>query len=481
MTSAARTFATISSPARPTGNPVRLERAVVLGGSVAGLLAARVLAEHAERVVVVERDPLDTGPVARRGVPQGRQVHALLRGGAQQLERWFPGFADRAVAAGAQRVLPAQQALYTDGVGKPGVSQVLCATRPFLEHQVRELVRDLPNVQFRTGRATGLEVSGGAVRAVRGKSGGVGFREAGDLVVDASGRASRVPDQLAAAGWDAPPLTRQATGIDYATALFRRPPGEHAVGLAAALVSPGTGSDVSSAAFTPVEGDRWILVLAGYGTRPGSTAEDLVRLCRRELPAPFGRVASNELLGDVVTHHQGDSRRRDWTAAARLPARLLAVGDAVSSFNPVYGQGMSSAALHASCLSMFLRSGADLDAPARRFFELQRVVVDAAWSVSTGGDRARTGVRPRGPERVAAGLLGLVVDATVVDPVVARVLDDVTQMLEHPARLLAPGVLWRSLRARRLPRPGPTPPVEPGVPEGPRSTAVPAAAGDAEP
>ncbi|WP_369068255.1 FAD-dependent oxidoreductase [Kineococcus terrestris] len=475
MTSAARTFAAISSPAPPPGNPVRLGRAVVLGGSVAGLLAARVLAEHAERVVVVERDPLDTGPVARRGVPQGRQVHALLRGGAQQLERWFPGFADRAVAAGAQRVLPAQQALYTDGVGKPGVSQVLCATRPFVEHQVRELVRDLPNVEFRTGRATGLDVSGGAVRAVRGESGGVGFREPGDLVVDASGRASRVPDQLAAAGWDVPPLTRQATGIDYATALFRRPPGqhdEHGVRVAAALVSPGTGSVLGGGAFTPVEGDRWIVLLAGYGTRPGGTAEEFVRLCRRDLPAPFGRVAANELLGDVVTHHQGDSRRRDWTAAARLPARLLAVGDAVSSFNPVYGQGMSSAALHASCLSAFLRSGADLDDPARRFFALQRVVVDAAWTVSTGGDRARTGVPPRGPERLAAGLLGLVVDATVVDPVVARAFDDVTQMVEHPATLLSPGVVWRSVRARRRPRPRPVPPLEPAVLLGP--TALPA-------
>jgi len=176
-------------------------------------------------------------------------------------------------------------------------------------------------------------------------------------------------------------------------------------------------------------------------------------------------VVANEMLGGVVTYHQADSRRRDWSRAARLPARLLAVGDAVASFNPVYGQGMSAAALHASCLSLLLHSGADLDAPPREFFALQRVVVDAAWSISTGADRARPSIdQPaHGVERLAAGLLDLVVDATVVDPVVARAFDDVTQMLQHPARLLTPTVIGRSLRARRLPRPHPTPALEPAA------------------
>jgi 2-polyprenyl-6-methoxyphenol hydroxylase-like FAD-dependent oxidoreductase len=465
MTSAARTFATIASTAPPSGRPARLERAVVLGGSVAGLLAARVLADHAETVVVIERDPVATaGLGARRGVPQSSQVHALLRGGAQQLERWFPGFAARAVAAGAQRVPPTRQALYTDGVSVPGVSEVLTATRPFLEHQVREHVRELPNVRFTTGRVTGLEFDDTAVTGARFESEGTGGREAADLVVDATGRASRVSDWLTAAGWDAPPMTRQVTGINYATAFFRRPPGEHDVLAAVALVSPEVGGDLASATFTAVEEDRWIVLMAGFGEcRPGHTADDMVRRGRHYFPAPFGRVVSNELLGDVVTYRQGDSRRRDWAKAARVPARLLAVGDAAASFNPIYGQGMSAAALHASCLSQFLRSGADLDAPARGFFDLQRVVVDAAWSISTGGDRSRPSIArpPQGLERLSAGLLGLVLDATVVDPVVARTFDGVAQMVEPPAALATPGVLWRSLRARRLPRPQPTAPLEP--------------------
>ncbi|NIZ90209.1 NAD(P)/FAD-dependent oxidoreductase [Kineococcus rubinsiae] len=464
MTSAARTFASISSVTPPPGAPARLGRAVVLGGSVAGLLAARVLAEHADRVVVIERDPATDHPGARRGVPQSSQVHALLRGGAVQLERWFPGFADRAVAAGAQRVPADRLAIYTDGVAAPGNSDLLTSTRPFLEHQVRELVRGLPGVELVTGRVTGLDLGGDAVTGVRYEADGAPRHLAADLVVDASGRASRVSDWLSAAGWNAPPLTRQVTGINYATAFFRRPPGEQDVSAAVALVTPETGGDLGGATFTPVEEDRWIVLLAGFGEcRPGRTAEDMVRRCRQEFPEPFGRVASGELLGDVATYRQGDSRRRDWAAAARLPAGLLAVGDAVASFNPIYGQGMTSAALHASCLSRWLRSGADLGAPARAFFALQKVVVDAAWDLSSGGDRSRPSVNrpPRGLERVTAGLIDLVVDATVVDPVVARAFDGVTQMVEHPQTLASPGILWRSLRARRTPRPQPTPALEP--------------------
>jgi hypothetical protein len=91
----------------------------------------------------------------------------------------------------------------------------------------------------------------------------------------------------------------------------------------------------------------------------------------------------------MVTYHQAESRRRHFTEVRRFPARLVRVGDAVASFNPIYGQGISSAALHASCLAAYLGGGPDLDTVAREFFRLQQVVVDAAWAVSAGGDAAR--------------------------------------------------------------------------------------------
>jgi len=463
--SAAETFAEISSTAPPSGPAARIGTALVLGGSVAGMLAARVLAEHAGAVVVIERDLATAQAGPRPGVPQGGQVHVLLGAGLRQLERWFPGFTERAVAAGAGLVTPERGRAYNDDVPKVqgSADAMLTSTRPFLEQLIRTELRALPNVKMIAGRVTGLEFDDTAVTAVRYESDGVAGREPADLVVDALGRASRVSDWLEAAGWDRPPMTRLATGVNYATAFFRRPPGEPEIGSALALYGTGRGGSTGGAIFLAVEDDRYVVMQGGYGDdRPGSTAQDMVERCRRRLPEPFGHVVANEMLGDVTTYRQGDSRRRDFDACERLPARLIPVGDAVASFNPLYGQGMSSAALHASALSMYLRSEPDLSVPARDFLALQKVVVDAAWAISTPGDAARAAgaARPSIGQRLAGWFVGRVVDASVTDLEVNRVFMEVTQMLVHPTRLREPATLWRAVRAMRQRKPDPVLPLE---------------------
>ncbi|MEV6635501.1 FAD-dependent oxidoreductase [Actinoplanes sp. NPDC051470] len=449
MPSAAATFAEISDTTPPPGTPARLGTAVVLGGSMAGLLAARVLADHADTVLIIERDEV-SGAEPRQGVPQGSQVHALLEGGKLQLERWFPGFADRAVAAGAVRVPTQRMVSYSLGVPKVAGADLdlLTSTRPFLESRVRAELAQVPNVKVITGRVTGLEFGATAVTGVRLETG----REPADLVVDAMGRASNVSGWLAEAGWDKPPMTRVTTGINYATAFFRRPPGGYDVDLGLAFQAPD--AFLRGANFTPIEGDRYIMMVAGVGDdRPGRTVEDMVRRCRTELPEPFGVVASGEVVRDVLTYRQADSRRRDYTACERLPARLVPVGDAVASFNPIYGQGMSSAALHASCLAKYLRTDPDLDAPARAFLELQRVVVDAAWGISTSGDGAEVSWLGRLRRR----MVQQVVEATTTDREVNKLFQAVMQMEAHPTVLARPDVLWRSFRARGNPLPPVTP------------------------
>jgi 2-polyprenyl-6-methoxyphenol hydroxylase-like FAD-dependent oxidoreductase len=141
-----------------------------------------------------------------------------------------------------------------------------------------------------------------------------------------------------------------------------------------------------------IEDDQWTVML-GYFGRGGDrlSGEHLVARCR-EMPPIYREAVSGAPIGEAVPYRHPDSRRRHFASLDRLPARLAVVGDAVASFNPVYGQGMSSAALHASCLSEYLRSEPDLDAPARPFFELQKVVVDAAWQISTAADAARLGI-----------------------------------------------------------------------------------------
>ncbi|MFY1593678.1 FAD-dependent oxidoreductase [Micromonospora sp. WMMD737] len=455
--SPARVLAALNAVRPPDQASPVIGRAVVVGGSVAGLLAARVLSDYAESVVIVDRDDPDaTG--GRPGVPQGTQLHALLPGGFLQLERLFPGFREWAVAQGAVEAPPAARRSYLDGrlkVVVPDDADSLAGTRPLLEGLIREQVLRLPNVKTVTARATGLVCDGAAVTGVRCEAGGATGVESGDLVVDAMGRSSRLSEWLEQAGWERPALRRMTVDLNYATALFRRREVDPQATVVMALHTPRMSSDVAGAAFFAVEDGRWMAMMAGYGAnRPGRTADDFVRRLREQFPPEFGALAANEMLGEVRTYRHADSRRRDFHGLRRLPAGLVSVGDAVASFNPVYGQGMTAAALHAACLSTYLRSGPDLGAPARRFFALQKVVVDVAWSMSTSADLALPhvdGPYPRG-YRLSSWASRQIVTATVTDVPTARRFNEVVSMLAHPRSLATPGVLLGALRANRRAR-----------------------------
>ncbi|MGC4769098.1 FAD-dependent oxidoreductase [Micromonospora sp. DT44] len=449
-----RVFAALNAvrpPEQPT--PV-LGKAVVAGGSVAGLLAARVLSDHAESVILIDRDdPQVSG--ARPGVPQGTQLHALLPGGLLQLEQLFPGFRQQALAHGAVEAPPATRRSYLDGRRKvvvPDDDDSLAGSRPLLEGLIRQQVLRLPNVKTVTARATGLVIEGDAVTGVRCEVNGVAGVEGGDLVVDAMGRSSRLSDWLEQAGWERPATRRMPVHLNYATALFRRTDQAPQTRVVMALHTPRTMTDVAGAAVFAIEDGRWMAMMAGYGDdRPGRTAQDFVRRLREQFPPEFGEVADQEMLGDVQTYHHADSRRRDFHALRRFPARLVSVGDAVASFNPVYGQGMTAAALHAACLSAYLRPGPDLSVPARHFLDLQKVVVDAAWSTSTSADLALPhvdGPYPRG-YRITSWASRQILTATVTDVAIARRFNEVVSMRQHPLSLANLGVILGAVRANR--------------------------------
>ncbi|MFC5285816.1 FAD-dependent oxidoreductase [Actinokineospora guangxiensis] len=465
MTGAAKRFAQIST-ASPVKPPTRsLRRAVVLGGSMAGLTAARVLSDHADEVLVVERDE-SAGEGPRPGVPQGSQVHALLPAGAVQLERWFPGFVDEAVAAGAVTLPPdgARVQLWVNGDLRPNAPAerdvpVLVTTRPFLENLVRARTLALPNVTQVPGRAWGLEFSGSRVTGARYTRDGDTELVEADLVVDATGRASRLGDWLEEAGWERPPMRRMPIKLNYATALFAY---DETVSDQWSVISQ------SGAAFTPdgrariggvlrVEGNRWIMLVSGYADdRPSSDPSEFRTRCKRDFPDVFGAIAEKaRMLSDVVTYHQADSRRRDFHAVTRFPAGLVAVGDAVASFNPVYGQGMTSAALHASCLSHYLMSSPDHNHPATEYFQLTRVVVDAAWQLSTFADLELPHVNGPYPPayRMIRWLSGKIFQASLTDPSVNQRLARTTTMLAHPNTLATPTTLARALWRTTVRRP----------------------------
>lgn len=462
--SVARRFAEISAVQTTEPGEVFLRRAVVLGGSMAGLMAARVLSDHAEEVVIVERDDAASGGKPRPGVPQGTQVHALLPAGALQLERWFKGFVDEAVAGGA--VTPPQDGtrnrMYIDGHARPNPPvaadiPVLITTRPFLEELVRQRTLAVPNIRQVRGRADGLVFDGDRVTGARyvpdGSSDGTADAVTldADIVVDAMGRSSRLGEWLETNGWERPPMRRMPIKLNYASALFAYDEGVtelwSCVSQAGAAATPDHQARIGG--FLRVEGDRWIVLVSGFGDdRPSGDTADFVTRCRRDLPSVFGDIAERaEMVGDVITYHQADSRRRDFHELRRFPAGLVAAGDAVASFNPVYGQGMTSATLHASCLSKYLRSRPSTSEPAMAYFDLVRVVVDAAWQVSTFADLELPhvdGPYPRGYKLIRR-LTGMVFQACLIDQDINEKLFRVTTMLAHPNSLATPATVARAV------------------------------------
>jgi flavin-dependent dehydrogenase len=249
------------------------EHAIVIGGSMAGLLAARVLSDHFERVTIVERDRFPDGAGARRGVPQGRHAHALLPRGFMIMARLFPGIAEELVSDGAiASDVPAESLRYQLGgyrvrfsIGRKG----LLMSRPFLEGHIRRRVRDLPGITMLEEHAvTGLlsgedEKSVGGVTVRRRVRDAPERRLVADLVVDASGRGSRAPAWLEEMGYERPEEERIEIGVGYTTRVYRSRPDDLS-GVKFVIIEPTPGRERSIGAMFRMEDERWIVTLGGW-------------------------------------------------------------------------------------------------------------------------------------------------------------------------------------------------------------------------
>lgn len=442
--------------------------AVVAGGSVAGLLAARVLADHFDRVTVVERDRLPDGAEPRRGVPQGRQIHALLARGLQGLERLFPGFGQELLAAGAVPMRLPGDVLILGRAGwvdrrAPGWL-ALSATRPLIEATVRRRLRALPGVTVLDGHeVTGLLATDGG-RSVRGVSlrslDGYGppCAEA-DLVVDASGRGSRAPAWLADLGHGRPGSTTIDAGISYAGRLYRIPDGFTADWQGLMIFGSPVGNPRTGYLF-PVEGGRWMLGLIGIAGHHPPTDEEGHHAFMRSLRHPVlaDALAGAEPVSDIRAHHGTSNRRWHFERMRRWPERFVVVGDAACAFDPVYGQGMSSAVIAAETLDECLRdhrqgrpTGA-LDGLSHRFQRTLARRHGEPWRFSTGEDLrypTTTGGRTGPLMRLQHRYLGRLEAAATYDPAVADVYTRALGMLERPTALLRPRIVAAAARARQ--------------------------------
>ena len=431
------------------------DRAVVLGASMAGLVAARALADAYAQVVVVDRDELPETAMHRRGVPHGRHAHALLARGQQALEELFPGLTAELIAQGVPAGdLLANGRWYVSGhrLRQVNIGLVsLSVSRPLLEGYLRARVRALPNVAFLescdilglTATPDGRRVSGARVRRADGSAGEV---LGADLVVDATGRGSRTPIWLEALGYARPETEQVRVGLGYATRTYRLPP--DALDGDLAVLDATTPDHPRGGALLRLEGDRWMVTLAGMlGDHPPIDPDGFLDFARSlRFPDIYQAVRDAEPLDDPVGFRFPASVRHRYERLDRFPDGLLVVGDAVCSFNPIYGQGMSVAALEALTLRRHLQLGA-VPQPRRFFAEVARVV-DVPWDIAAGGDLVFPGVPERRPlkVRLVSAYLARLHAAAAHDADLAGAFLRVAGLVAPPGSLLRPGVAARVLR-----------------------------------
>jgi len=454
------------------GEGHRWSRVVVVGNSIAGLLTAQVLTDHAAQITIIDRDHIPDEPRHRAGTPHDRHIHVVLAAGRRALEALLPGILDELDTLGAPTIVMPRDMIQLNRSrwvhrwqeGQP----LLTGTRPLVEHAIRRRVLAHPRIEaVESLEAIGLVGDGAWVRGVRVRPRGADDEQtiAADLVVDASGRSSRTGQWLAELGARPPAEERIETGVAYATRLYRADASPTGGDYRAIYLLPPVGSGRSGVVM-PIETEgHYLVTLTGLsGDEPPTDPDGFEAFAAGlEHPLVHDWLSAAEAVGPPFGYRSTANVRRRFDRV-RLPQGLLVVGDAVTSLNPVYGQGVSVAALGVQAVARALAQGRPSTA------RLQRLVVSAgeqAWRICTGVDKAlptATGnaVRTTPLDRVGGWYLERVQLHATSDEVVGGAFRDVIHLVAPARTLFAP----RVVRTVLFRRPAPSPPAPPLYPEG---------------
>jgi 2-polyprenyl-6-methoxyphenol hydroxylase-like FAD-dependent oxidoreductase len=391
------------------------QQAVVIGGSVAGLMTARVLADHFDAVTVLERDPVNERPALRQSIPQGSHLHGLLLGGERVMAALYPGFAQSLEALGAARCragtemafyLPTGKAFSMTGTVREPRDlgfDVTCQSRALLEHCVRHHTLQQANIAF-AGESTvrGLIYADGRVRGVYYTQAGDSRCLAADLVVDAGGRRSQTPRWLAALGCPAPEVTTIGVDIAYASTKFRVPETYDEPERLLGFIGPPPDFPDGGILEIIEQGTWHVTVMGRFGNYPPHDAAGFLAFAKGlHTPKLYDLIKDAERVADITTYRFPTSLRHHYERLTTIPAGLVVLGDAISSVNPFYGQGMSAAALQVEALQQLLSEraaqGRGLDGLAGDFYPQAAAVVDRPWTLAALRDFAYPRTRGERP------------------------------------------------------------------------------------
>ena len=420
---------------------------------MAGLAAAAALHRHFARVTIVERDELADQPENRRGVPQGRHTHGLMTGGKVALDGLLPGFSAAMHAAGTPLLDQPRDVAFLTAQGwlaraTTGV-ETFFPRRPTLEYVVRSLTRALPNVEFIRGTVTGLAGSPDnrrIVGAVVDRPEIAGDRLDADLVVDATGRASRAPRWLEELGYRPPPEVEVQPYLGYASRLLRVPEDAWPDGLWGVIALPYPGANRGGAVCLQDNGYS-IVTAAGSGREyPPGDEEGFDAFLRSAMtPVLHEIVSRSEPLSPIATTRTSTNRLRAFHQLSDRPLGFVPIGDALVALNPAYGQGMTTGAMQARLLAQRLVD-VDVDELVRTFPSDVVALTAFAWGVATSTDMAfshtvATGMEPPTPADIEAQeYIGRLQRAATADPWLVQRLQgaigslDPTALFEEPVR-----------------------------------------------
>lgn len=435
--------------------------AVVLGGSLAGLLAARVLSDYFERVTIIERDTYPMKAESRRGTPQANHVHALMPRGRMILEELFPGLQKEMMSWGAPLVDMAKDVAWLTpqgwGINFESKLEVLSFTRPLLDLHLRRRLINNPRILFMEDtkiveliKGNGDSVAGVMLQVASRNGDEVGIRLPADFIVDTTGRASRAPEWLKNLGYSAPEEITVNAHLGYASRFYEIP-ADFSADWTCVFVQAAPPKRKRGGILFTVEGNRWLVTMLGGGGDYPPQEDDAFLEFARSLRSSsiYDAIRNAKPLSSIKVHRGTENRLRQFAKLSRQPQNFIALGDSVCAFNPVYGQGMTIAAMGAMTLHECLKKWQTTNDFSARFQKELAKVTAAPWMLATSEDfryRETEGGTANLQTKFMHRYMNQVLKLATFDASVRYVLLQAFGMLVPPTALFRRSIVSRVIR-----------------------------------